>query len=79
MNFFQETEKECAIEDSALLEAIRAKAAMSIALLAVGTVAVDALFNENATKEELVEYIKQMYNIVCVGCAIEEKANSVVH
>lgn len=52
---------------------------MSITLLAVGTVAVDALLHEDATKEELVEYIKRMYNIVCVGCAMEEKANSVVH
>lgn len=78
MIYIQENE-ESSIEDSALLEATRAKAEMSITLLAVGTVAVDALLNEGATKEELVEYIKQMYNIVCVGCAMEEKANSVVH
>lgn len=78
MIYIQENE-ESSIEDSALLEATRAKAEMSITLLAVGTVAVDALLHEDATKEELVEYIKRMYNIVCVGCAMEEKANSVVH
>lgn len=77
MIYIQENE-ESSIEDSALLEAIRAKAEMSITLLAVGTVAADALLNEDATKEELVEYIKHMYNIVCVGCAMEEKASSVV-
>lgn len=67
------------IEDNPLLEAIRAKAEISLTLFSVGTVAADALLNEDATKEELVEYIKHMYNIVCVGCAMEEKANSVVH
>lgn len=78
MIYIQENE-ESSIDDSHLLEAIRAKAEMSITLLAVGTVAADALLNEDATKEDLVEYIKHMYNIVCVGCAMEEKANSVVH
>lgn len=78
MIYIQENE-ESSIDDSPLLEAIRAKAEMSITLLAVGTVAVDALLNEEATKEDLVEYIRQMYNIVCVGCAMEEKSNSVVH
>lgn len=77
MIYIQENE-ESSIEDSALLGAIRAKVEMSITLLAVGTVAADALLNEDATKEELVEYIKHMYNIVCVGCAMEEKANSIV-
>lgn len=78
MIYIQENE-ESSIDDSHLLEAIRAKAEMSITLLAVGTVAADALLNEDATKEELVEYIKHMYNIVCVGRAMEEKADSVVH
>lgn len=78
MIYIQENE-ESSIDDSHLLEAIRAKAEMSITLLAVGTVAVDALLHEDATKEELVEYIQQMYNIVCVGAAMEEMSTAVVH
>lgn len=67
------------IEDSPLLEAIRAKAEISLTLFSVGTVAIEALLKEDATKEELVEYIQQMYNIVCVGAAMEEMSTAVVY
>ena len=66
-------------KDNLLLEAIRAKAEISLTLFSVGTVAIEALLKEDATKEELVEYIQQMYNIVCVGAAMEEMSTVVVH
>lgn len=67
------------IEDNPLLEVIRAKAEISLTLFSVGTVAIEALLKEDATKEELVEYIQQMYNIVCIGAAMEEMSTAVVH
>lgn len=66
-------------EDNPLLEAIRSKAEISLTLFSVGSVAIEALLKEDATKEELVEYIQQMYNIVCVGAAMEEMSTAVVH
>lgn len=67
------------IGDNPLWEAMRAKAEINITLISIGAVAIEVLLKEDATKEELVEYIQQMYNIVCVGAAMEEMSTAVVH